>query len=127
MNFEESKAIYLQIADRICDDIVNGVYSEDERLPSVREMASSLQVNANTVMRSYERLQQKELITNKRGIGFFVASGAKLKIIGERGRLLIDTQLDSLFALMMQMGITPDDLKASYGDYLKKHSLQDAD
>ena len=53
MNFKESRAIYLQIADRICDDILLGQYEEEGRIPSVREYASIVEVNANTVMRSY--------------------------------------------------------------------------
>ena len=56
MNFKESKAIYLQIADRICDEVLLGQYREEERIPSVREYAAVVEVNANTVMRSYDRL-----------------------------------------------------------------------
>ena len=62
MNFKESRAIYLQIADRICDDILLGQYEEEGRIPSVREYASIVEVNANTVMRSYEYLQSQEVI-----------------------------------------------------------------
>ena len=54
MNFKESKAIYLQIADRICDEVLLGQYQEEERIPSVREYAAVVEVNANTVMRSYD-------------------------------------------------------------------------
>ena len=57
MNFKESKAIYLQIADRICDEILLGQYPEEERIPSVREYAAIVEVNANTVMRSFDYLQ----------------------------------------------------------------------
>lgn len=77
MNFKESKAIYLQIADRICDEILLGQYPEEERIPSVREYAAIVEVNANTVMRSFDYLQVQNIIYNKRGIGYFVASGAK--------------------------------------------------
>lgn len=72
MNFKESKAIYLQIADRICDEVLLGQYREEERIPSVREYAAVVEVNANTVMRSYDYLQSQEVIYNKRGIGYFV-------------------------------------------------------
>ena len=77
MNFKESKAIYLQIADRICDEILLGQYPEEERVPSVREYAAIVEVNANTVMRSFDYLQVQNIIYNKRGIGYFVALGAK--------------------------------------------------
>ena len=77
MNFKESKAIYLQIADRICDEILLGQFGEEERIPSVREYAAIVEVNANTVMRSFDYLQSQNIIYNKRGIGYFVSTGAK--------------------------------------------------
>ena len=77
MNFKESKAIYLQIADRICDEILLGQFGEEERIPSVREYAAIVEVNANTVMRSFDYLQSQNIIYNKRGIGYFVAPGAR--------------------------------------------------
>ena len=61
MNFKESKAIYLQIADRICDEILLGQFGEEERIPSVREYAAIVEVNANTVMRSFDYLQSQNI------------------------------------------------------------------
>lgn len=52
MNFKESKAIYLQIVSRICDEVILGQYREEERIPSVREYAAAVEANATTVMRS---------------------------------------------------------------------------
>ena len=80
MNFKESKAIYLQIADHICDEVLLGQYQEEERIPSVREYAAVVEVNANTVMRSYDYLQTQGVIYNKRGIGYFVKSFAKFAV-----------------------------------------------
>ncbi len=68
MKFKESKSIYLQIADRICDEILQGQYMEEERIPSVREYAATVEVNANTVVRTYDYLQGQEIIYNKRGL-----------------------------------------------------------
>ena len=120
MLFEENnKAIYIQIADRICDEIVSGTYPPDSRLPSVREYAADIQVNANTVMRSYERLSNRGLIYNRRGIGFFVASEAREKILKERGDDLVDNKLGNIFSLLHHLGIAPDDLRDSYIRYLK--------
>ena len=56
MIFKESKPIYLQIADRICDEILQGTYGEGERIPSVREYAALVEVNANTAMRAFDFL-----------------------------------------------------------------------
>lgn len=119
MIFEENnKAIYLQIADRIADEIMSGRYGPESRIPSVREYAASVEVNVNTVMRSYERLTAKGLIYQKRGIGFFVAQDAKTKIIAERSEELMTKQLPPLFKTMEIMGITPDQLHKAYMDYL---------
>lgn len=76
MNFKESRPIYLQIADRIMDEIMQHAYSEGGRIPSVREYAATVEVNANTVVRSFDWLQQQEIIFNRRGIGYFVSEGA---------------------------------------------------
>ena len=63
MKFKESKSIYLQIADRICDEILQGQYTEEERIPSVREYAATVEVNANTVVRTYDYLQGQRSFT----------------------------------------------------------------
>ena len=59
MNFRESKPIYLQIAERLMDEMLQSVYMEEQRIPSVREYAAIVEVNANTVMRAYDYLQGK--------------------------------------------------------------------
>ena len=121
MIFEENnKAIYLKIADRISDEILNGKYGTESRIPSVREYAASVEVNANTVVRSYERLTSKGLIYQKRGIGFFVAPDAREKILKERSEELISRQLPPLFKTLKTVGITPEQLKQAYADFLSK-------
>jgi DNA-binding transcriptional regulator YhcF (GntR family) len=76
MEFHKKDAIYLQIADIICEKILIRQWREGEKIPSVRDMAVSIEVNPNTVMRAYAHLQDKEIIFNKRGIGYFVADNA---------------------------------------------------
>ena len=56
MDFKNQKPIYLQIAESICDNILAGKYRENEKLPSVREFAAEVEVNVNTVARSFEWL-----------------------------------------------------------------------
>ena len=83
-----SKAIYLQIADDICDKILTGTFVPDERIPSVREYAAQVEVNVNTVMRAYDYLSSLEIIYNKRGLGFFAATDARLRVIDHRRKFL---------------------------------------
>lgn len=124
MNFDDSnKAIYLQIADRICDLILQGDYPEDERLPSVRECAAAMEVNANTVMRSYERLASAGLITNRRGIGFFVTPGARKGIKRQRNEEVFSAVLPPVFRQLHSLGISPDDLRDEYEQFLKGANL----
>lgn len=123
MIFEEnSKAIYLQIADAISDAIASGEYAEEERLPSVREYAARVQVNANTVMRAYEMLSQRSLIHNRRGIGYFVSPGARESIMRERGDRLRSDGLESTFSMLRHLGISPDELRGLYAAYLNKQN-----
>ena len=76
MEFLDNQPIYLQIVDSIYESILRKEWSEGERIPSVREFAVSLEVNPNTVQRSYSYLQQKGIILNKRGIGYYILEGA---------------------------------------------------
>ena len=74
MEFQKKDAIYLQIANLMCERILLKEWAENNRIPSVRELAVSLEVNPNTVMRAYSFLQDQGIIFNKRGIGYFVSS-----------------------------------------------------
>lgn len=120
MNFKESKAIYLQIADRICDEVLLGQYREEERIPSVREYAAVVEVNANTVMRSYDYLQSQEVIYNKRGIGYFVASGTRALILSLRKEYFLKEEVDYFFKQMYTLGISAEDMSAMYREFSKK-------
>lgn len=115
---ETNRAIYLQIADLICDEILNGKYEEESRLPSVREMAATVEVNSNTVMRSFDRLASQNMIYNKRGIGFFVSVGARQRILDEKLQNLLSNQFPSLFALLKQLKVTPERLREVYQKWL---------
>jgi len=83
MEFKATKGIFLQIADRLCHEILDGKFLIDDRVPSVRELATELEVNRNTVMRSFSYLQEQGILHNKRGVGFFVSQNA-LEIIKRR-------------------------------------------
>ena len=81
MIFSNDKAIYIQIADRLCDEILAGKYKDDDRIPSVREYAVLLEVNTNTAVKAYDELARANIIYNKRGLGYFVTKGAKKQIM----------------------------------------------
>lgn len=116
---DNDKAIYLQIADRICDDILAGRQADESRLPSVRDYAASVEVNANTVMRSYDYLASIDVIYNKRGIGYFVSPGAGATVARRRRDELFRGRLNDVFADLHLLGIDPDTLKSEYVKYLE--------
>lgn len=120
MNFKESRAIYLQIADRICDEVLLGQYREEERIPSVREYAAMVEVNANTAMRSYDYLQSQGIIYNKRGIGYFVSPGAGKLILSLRRDFFLKEEVDYFFKQMYTLGISAEEVAAMYREFSKK-------
>lgn len=117
MDFKDTQAIYLQIVDLVCDYIVAGKWREGDRIPSVRELGVQLEVNPNTVMRAYECLQSREIISNKRGIGFFVSEDAFRQIQQERQKEFIGQALPDLFRRMKLLGIPIERLVSEYEKY----------
>ena len=110
MTFNNDNAIYIQMADRLCDDILAGTYSDDDRVPSVREYAVSLEVNTNTAVKAYDQLARDGIIYNRRGLGYFVTPGARDTIMQARRKAFLDTTLPSLFRDMRLLGIGIDDI-----------------
>ena len=76
MEFHKKEAIFLQIVEMICEKILTRQWREGDKIPSIRELSVVVEVNPNTVMRSYAYLQERSIIINKRGIGYFVAEHA---------------------------------------------------
>lgn len=114
IQFNENKAIYLQIADRICEDIILGTYAEAGRIPSVREYAAMIEVSANTVARSFDYLQSRGILFNRRGVGLFVADNAVEAIKHMRREEFLADELDPFMRQAVLLDITEQDLLAAY-------------
>lgn len=110
MTFNDNKAIYLQMADRLCDDILAGQYKADERIPSVREYAVSLEVNTNTAVKAYDELARNGIIYNRRGLGYFVAQDANERIRRQRRNEFFDALLPEVFRQMHMLDIDIDEV-----------------
>lgn len=110
MTFKDNKAIYLQIADLLCDEILAGEHAEDERIPSVREYAAKVEVNANTCARAYDWMQGQDIIYTKRGLGYFVCEGAKEAILQMKKAEFFDEFLPELARKMQVLGIGKEEL-----------------
>lgn len=110
MEFQKQKPIYLQIADRLMEQILNGEPAAEERMPSVRDVAASMGVNPNTVMRTFDFLQGEEIIYNRRGVGYYVATDAKKKILAEQRREFIEVELPLIRKKMQLLGIDYEEI-----------------
>jgi GntR family transcriptional regulator len=117
MDFASGEAIYLQIADLVCENIILGKWAQGERIPSVRDMAVDLEVNPNTVMRAYSHLQGRDIIENRRGIGYFVSGGALDRARRKKRREFLDRDLPALFRNMEVLGVDIDELEEEYRRY----------
>ncbi len=120
MIFKQNIPIYLQIADRIMDEILTGVYPENERIPSVREYSVTLEVNVNTMVKVYDHLTSNGLIYNKRGLGYFVSEDAPAQIRQMRKTQFFSEFLPQMAEKMKQLDITEEDLYNELAKYLNK-------
>jgi GntR family transcriptional regulator len=114
MEFRENQAIYLQIADLMCENVLAGTWKPGERIPSIREMAESIQVNPNTVMRTYGYMEDQGIIHNQRGIGFFLAEAAYETTRELKRKSFVSHDLPQLWKTMDLLRMGFDDLRTLY-------------
>jgi Predicted transcriptional regulators len=110
MDFNGHKPIYLQIYDHVCERILSGEFRSGDRVMSVRELGIELGVNPNTIMRSFERLQNKGIIATKRGIGFYVCENAREMILEEQKKEFIENEVPEFLKKMELYGVSFEDL-----------------
>ncbi|MBT2484199.1 MULTISPECIES: GntR family transcriptional regulator [unclassified Microbacterium] len=109
---EEGKPLFLQIAEQIEDSIIDGSLGEDAQAPSTNELASFYRINPATAAKGVAMLTEKGVLIKRRGIGMFVASGAKDALLGERRAVFADRYIDPLLAEARTLGLDADDLAA---------------
>jgi len=119
MEFKDKDAIYLQIAAYVSENILLGKWLPDEKIPSTRDLAVELEVNPNTVIRSYEFLQNQEVVVNRRGLGLFVAVDGPEKVKAYRKERFIQRQLPEFFRNIYLLDIDINDLQDMYHNYIK--------
>ena len=121
MNFHDKKAIYLQIADYFYDSILRKKMNINERILSVRDLAVQTEVNPNTVMRTYSHLQDRDIIYNKRGIGYFIADGAFDLALRIKKDEFVKDELPSLFKTMGVLNFSIGDIEKMYEEYKRNN------
>lgn len=107
INFRDSRPIYEQVKTTLRKLIVSGAMSPDEKLPSVRELASQLAINPNTIQRAYRELEQEGYIISIPGKGSYANLSAQVDE-GRKKELL--SAMDEIVAELLYLGVTPDEL-----------------
>ncbi|MEM8528165.1 MAG: GntR family transcriptional regulator [Bacteroidota bacterium] len=117
MQFKNQKAIYRQIADYLLDNILARRLQAGDRVQSVRELAKEVQVNPNTVMRTFTFLNEEGIIVNQRGIGYFITDNALQKTQALKKADFVKEQLPELFKTMQLLNINFEELQHFYHQF----------
>ncbi|MCD9019178.1 GntR family transcriptional regulator [Parachryseolinea silvisoli] len=124
MEFRGDQAIYLQIADTFCENILLGKWKALDRIPSVRDLAVEIEVNPNTVVKTYIFLQEKGIIFNKRGVGYFVAEDGMEKTIALLKENFVYTEVPRFFKTMHLLNLSLDDMRVYYQEYKSRENTK---
>ena len=108
IEFNDKTPIYLQIMDLIKMDIVTGKLKANDKLPSVREMATNLNVNPNTLQRSYQELERLGIVYTQRGMGTFV--GEEENMVNDLKKEMAKEVIDSFILRMKSLGFTDNEI-----------------
>ena len=107
---QHDKPVYVRLRETIADAILSGQYTDGDPLPSVRAFASEQQANPLTVAKAYQGFQDEGLIVVKRGVGMFVAPGARTRLRDSERSRFISEEWPEVRARMKRLGIDPAQL-----------------
>ena len=109
---DEGVPLFVQIAERLADEIADGDLAEGERVPSTNELAAYYRINPATAAKGIGMLTDDGLLEKRRGIGMFVAAGARAQLLGERRKRFAERYVEPLVAEASRLGIDADELVA---------------
>jgi len=119
MDFKENPAIYIQIAEFVCEQILLKKWKLGEKIVSIRDLAVNMEVNPNTVQRAYDFLQQRDIITNKRGVGYFIEDDAMDRILSFRREQFIENELPVFMRNVYLLKIDFKEIKTMFEQFVK--------
>ncbi len=119
MDYDNSKPIYLQIVDLFYENILSKKWLEEERIPSVREVAVMVEVNPNTAIRAFNYLQEQKVIHNQRGIGYFVSKNGYQLVLKIKKQEFMKQLLPDVFKKMGLLHIEIEEISAAYQQHIK--------
>ncbi|HKE51845.1 MAG TPA: GntR family transcriptional regulator [Actinomycetes bacterium] len=109
-SLDEGTPLFVQIAEQLADDIVDGVLAEDARAPSTNELATFYRINPATAAKGINLLVDEAVLEKRRGIGMFVASGARERLLSRRRKQFAEQYLDPMLAEADRLSIDTDTL-----------------
>ena len=124
MQFQNQDAIYLQIADYIIENILRQRWNPGDRVPSIRELAIDVEVNPNTVTRTYAWLQELGVIGNRRGLGYFVADEGIARSRQLKMAEFVERDIPALSTTMELLGLEVKDLESWLLEYREQHGAE---
>ena len=109
---DEGAPLFVQIAERLADEIADGGLAEGEQVPSTNELAAYYRINPATAAKGINMLTEDGLLEKRRGIGMFVAAGARVRLLAERRKRFAERYVEPLVAEAGRLGIDADELVA---------------
>ena len=107
---QHEKPVYVRLRETIANAILSGRYRDGDPLPSVRALAADEQANPLTVAKAYQGFQDEGLVVVKRGVGLFVASGARARLTASERKRFLDEEWPAIRERMDRLGLDPADL-----------------
>jgi DNA-binding transcriptional regulator YhcF (GntR family) len=107
---DDSRPIFVQIAERIENDIIAGELPEDAQVPSTNQFAAFYQINPATAAKGVNLLVDQGILYKKRGLGMYVAPGARAKLLDQRKEQFFEQYVVPLVREAEKLGISPEHL-----------------
>src|SRR5579872_7403085 len=107
---DDTRPIFVQIAERIEEDILAGRLTEEEQVPSTNQFAALYQINPATAAKGVNLLVDQGILYKKRGLGMYVASGAHARLLEKRREQFFERYVVTMLQEAEKLGITPDQL-----------------
>ncbi|HYI52052.1 MAG TPA: GntR family transcriptional regulator [Microbacterium sp.] len=123
---EEGRALFLEIAEGVEDSILDGSLAEEAQAPSTNELAAFFRINPATAAKGVNMLVEKGVLYKRRGIGMFVAPGARELLLAERRTAFADRFVEPLLVEARKLGLGPDDLSRLILEHASTHATAPA-
>lgn len=110
LDFNSEKPIFVQIADGLEDAILTGAFEEGSQIPSITEISVTFKINPATALKGINILTDNGIVYKKRGVGMFVADGAKEKLMEKRRNVFYENYVKELLAEAKRLGVTKEEI-----------------